>query len=482
MGPRWAALGYPPTDPGSLTQSLAVTRRRCRWLYRHHPMLAQGVETLVSYMVGWGLVPRSLHPDPGVRQELEALWADWASQVRVDTLQRDAVRETLVAGEAFVRLRPRYPDDRDALGRQLLVPLELELLAPEYVPQESRVLEGGRRLREGIEFDALGRRTAYWIYTRHPDDMVDVRPLETVQVPAGVVAHLVEVEQVGQVRGVPRLARVLTRVQDLETYTDATLRRQVVGTLFAGFIRRPTSTDAGALGETVGSDGVGELGMMPGDLYYLGEGEEIEFARPPEVGDYDAFVRAIAQDIAAGIGVTYEQLTGDLSRVNYSSIRAGLIGFRRRIEAWVYTVLVPRLLDPIWIGFLRAATLAGVLRVPGVAEGAYRATRVEWLTQGWEWVDPQREIGAAMDAVRAGFATRSQVVSERGYVAQDLERERAAELARARALGVEYTTDVPAPDDRGTPREGDGGEDEDAGGSAADGRQRRLAVIRRSAP
>jgi capsid protein len=49
--------------------------------------------------------------------------------------------------------------------------------------------------------------------------------------------------------------------------------------------------------------------------------------------------RPTDEELAAGVGLTYELLTGDLSQVNYSSIRAGLIEFRRRMEALQWQVL-----------------------------------------------------------------------------------------------------------------------------------------------
>ena len=62
--------------------------------------------------------------------------------------------------------------------------------------------------------------------------------------------------------------------------------------------------------------------------------------------------------IAAGVGLTYELLTGDLSQVNYSSIRAGLIEFRRRMEALQWQLLRPRPL-PAGVAALRAGGAGG---------------------------------------------------------------------------------------------------------------------------
>jgi capsid protein len=40
-------------------------------------------------------------------------------------------------------------------------------------------------------------------------------------------------------------------------------------------------------------------------------------------------LRAVAQ----GFGLTYDLLTGDLRQANYSSLRAGRLAFKRRLEA-----------------------------------------------------------------------------------------------------------------------------------------------------
>jgi len=73
--------------------------------------------------------------------------------------------------------------------------------------------------------------------------------------------------------------------------------------------------------------------------------------------------------VAAAMGVTYEQLTGDLTQVNYSSIRAGLLEFRRRVEAVQHGVIVHQLCRPIWQAWMAQAVLEGALTLTGYARG-----------------------------------------------------------------------------------------------------------------
>jgi lambda family phage portal protein len=148
--------------------------------------------------------------------------------------------------------------------------------------------------------------------------------------------------------------------------------------------------------------------------------------------------------LAAGTGTTYEQLTGDLSRVNYSSIRAGLIEFRREVRMLVHTTIVPAFCRRVWVAFLRQAALAGAVELPEFGTDPLGATSACWIPQGFDWVDPQKETAAARDSVRAGFRTRRSVILEQGDVPADVEAEFAEEQAAEKALGLIFDTNVTA--------------------------------------
>ena len=66
---------------------------------------------------------------------------------------------------------------------------------------------------------------------------------------------------------------------------------------------------------------------------------------------------------------------------------------------------------------------------------------VKWIPQGWQWVDPQKEFNAMLTAMRAGLLSRSEAISSFGYDAEDVDREIAADNARADALGLVFESD-----------------------------------------
>lgn len=451
-GRRFAGL-MAPVDLGpnqALLPELPTLRARSRALYRSNPLIWGAIEKLVDNVVGWGLTPKSQHDREPVRRRIDTLWLDWSRQIGFDAIQKQVAREVMLAGECFVRIRPRLPSDRDRLGRRLLVPLEFQVLEAEHCPVwEDRVLESGT-VRAGIQFDGIGRRVGYWMYPRHPGDGESYRrstDMELRFVSAEQVIHLYDPESPAHVRGTPRLARTVLKAHDLDAFHDATLQRQAIAALFAGFIRRPDG-GSGFLGETTATP---EPTLEPGTLSYLGEGEDITFPSTPDVGaNYAAFVKAMHLCLASGMGLTYEHVSNDLSQVNYSSIRAGAVEFRRGCEVWQYTVFVPQFLEAVWVAFLRRAQLTGALNVPGLLRDEVRAGRVEWISQGWEWVDPLKEVQAAKLEVEAGFETRTGVNARRGNDQGRIELQRAAEIERARELGLTFASD-PVPEPTATP-------------------------------
>jgi capsid protein len=119
---------------------------------------------------------QALVEDRGCRQEgrAAALWLAWTDEADAEGLtdffglQRRAAREVFLAGEVFLRIRPRRAEDG------LTVPLQLQMLPSEMLPQDmTRTLPGAGSIRQGIEFDGIGRRVAYHFLRRHPGDMTD---------------------------------------------------------------------------------------------------------------------------------------------------------------------------------------------------------------------------------------------------------------------------------------------------------------------
>lgn len=425
-----------------------LMRSRARDLVRRNAWAFNGIDALVSNLVGTGIKPRSTHNNSIFKERVHALWLDWTREADAHGLhgfyglQALAVRSMVEGGEVLARLRNREPRDG------LTVPLQIQLLEPEHLPFTlNRDLPNGNVIRAGIEFDRIGRRVAYHLYREHPGEraMAGIGILgDPVPVPASEVIHMFRPLRPGQLRGEPWLTQAMVKLHELDQYDDAELVRKKTAALIAGFITKPSPefAMAGEDGATADERGGAAVSWSPGTMQVLLPGEDVRFSSPADLGgQYAEFMRTQLRSIAVAIGITYEQLTGDLSGVNYSSIRAGLVEFRRRMEQWQRSVIIHQFCRPIWERWMDQAVLAGVLEAPGYTKRRREYLAVKWIPQGWQWVDPQKEFNAVVMAIRAGLISRDEAVASYGYDAEEIDREIAAANQRADGLGIVLDSD-----------------------------------------
>ncbi len=411
--------------------AISRLRDRSRDLVRNNPYATKAVHALVSNMVGTGIVPRARADQQEVARAADQLWQRFVERCDADGLtdfaglQALIVRTMAESGEVLVRLRDRRAED------DLPVPLQLQVLEPDHLDTSKTAdLADGGFVLQGIEFDGLGRRRAYWLFANHPGDGRGA--LVSRPVPARQILHLYERLRPGQVRGVPWFAPIILKLRDLDDYDDAELMRKKIEACFAAFVTG--AEDDETLGKTEArSSGERVESFEPGMIEYLEPGKDVKFATPSSGGGYAEYMRLQLHAVAAGVGLTYELLTGDLSQVNYSSIRAGLIEFRRRMEALQWQLLVPGLCQPVWRRFVAMGQAAGTL-----PEGIITA---EWTAPRFEAVDPLKDIQADILAVRAGVMTLKEAIARQGYDPAQVLTEIAATNAELDAAGIVLDTD-----------------------------------------
>ena len=459
-GRRSASWDAPDIGINSInTPALRNLRARSRAAVRNDPYAFNVIDKRVSNLIGTGITPRPKIEDDALRKVQQELWEDWVDESDADGLtdfygQQALIARTVeTAGECFVRLRPRNLDEN------LAVPLQLQILAPEFVPHDKfEPAKNGNSIRAGIEFNPAHQRVAYWMYRVHPRDASSLNAgyNQLVRVPAEQVLHIFEPVEPGQLRGVPRLAPVLKRLRSLDNYDDAVLFRQEVANLFAGFISRPSPEASQqprdpVTGQLLSEDRDGFTPMValePGTMQELGPGEEVEFSKPPDAGNnYPDFMRQQLMAAAAGTGTPYEILSGDMREVNDRALRVVLNEFRRRLEQLQFGVYVHQLCRPVRAAWMDMAVLAGRLTLADYAQRRREYLRTRWVPQGWAYIQPVQDIQARMMEVNAGFSSRSEMVLRTGYDAETVDTENAADQARARDLGLNYKTLVDVPEE-----------------------------------
>lgn len=427
------------------TDADAASRQRGRlaWvtrdLFRNNAYARRGQTVIANNVVGDGIIPKVTGGSKRARAAMQAIIRRHLDTVAIDAngrlnlygLQRLVINSVVCDGEVLIRRRRRLAEDGLALPFQMEV-LEIDHLAHD----RDGLLDSGNEVREGIEFDAIGRRVAYWIYPTHPGASGWRGIAKARRIPASEIIHIYRMDRPGQMRGVSWIAPVALRLQDLGDYQDAQLMRQKIAACFAAFIRSPendvgvTAAD-GSVTPVTDKFGLAQK-LVPGRIQKLDPGEDVTFAAPPGVEAYDEFTRGILREVAAGLDVTYEALTGDLSRVNFSSGRMGRMEMDRAVSAWQWLMMVPGMMLPLGEWIIEAFDLIN----------GRSGLSLDWVPPRRQLIDPAREIGADVDKVKAGFASRQGVIREYGYDPEAVLAEIVDDQGAADAAGLVFETDA----------------------------------------
>lgn len=408
---------------------------------------------------------RQLHSE--LNEKLEAAWDAWGdpSTCTVEgvlswvDVQLLVMRTLAVDGEVFLRLRPGV-EGPFPFAVQLL---DADLLNHELGSANPLQLPNGNDIRLGIECTPAGRRAAYHFWTAHPSE---AGRRTTARIPAEEILHLFLPFRSGQLRGVPWFAPVLLNTKMLEAYQEAEITAaRIASSKFPVITFNPEN--GGDIPEPEPGQDKIPLEVSPGDPWRLNPGESLlQFDPQHPTTAFGPFVRQVNQLISAGLSVGYASLTGDLTQVNYSSIRTGLLSERdtyRRLQHW----LIRHLHWPVYRAWVKYAPLTG--RIPARESGAYESVR--WRPRGYQWVDPLKDIQASQIAIREGFTTRTAVCAEAGEDFEENLAQLAEEQKLADELGVKLPTAMPAP----VP--GDGAAPETDPAAAADESGRSLRIV-----
>ncbi len=446
VGRRSSSIRGDRTDADAASRKRQMMAAYSRDMVRNTPFATRAQAVISGNVVGDGILPkvqiragRKLSDDLAKRirakglARIEALFdtveIDRQKRNNLYGLQRLVMNTVVDAGECLIRF---YPGG-DAKGS---LPLELDVLEPDYLDTSklSFAADGGE-IRDGIEYDAEKRRVAYWLFPEHPggDWSPGMRRGISERVPAEELLHIYRMDRPGQQRGVTWFAPVMLRLQDLDDHEDAQLMRQKIAACFAAFRVLGDAGTARAVPDTI----------MPGMIYDLGDGEDVKFAAPPGVEGYDEFTRSVLRSVAAGMGLSYEALSGDLAQVNFSSARMGRIEMDQNVSVWQWLMLIPQLLHPIGKRFIDAwaAVDAEEMSEAGIPDDIWDDLFVSWVPPRRVIVDPAREFSALQEAVRAGFASRQQVVRQLGVDPERLLEEIAQDRVEADALDLIFDSD-----------------------------------------
>ncbi len=416
---------------------------RARDLGRNDPVVNGIVSAIAVNVVGDGFRLRSLvcgvdnKRDKKICDQLEDVfdaWArdhmrcDFARELTLVEMKRVCSFERQITGDAYIRMikYPAMPGD---------IPLQLQLLENEQL-DTSILNHNYNPVSGGIETDVeTGCVVAYHFVSG------ELPYQERVRIPASEICHIYRKQRPSQIRGVSDFAQVMTLLRDLDGYVESTAVKARVEACFTAFITKNQSGNVFDIEAPAGGLQKGRQGMKlgPATVQELAPGEDIKFAAPVSPGGgFADFLSQIKMLVGAAVGASYELVSRDVSKVNYSSARVNLLEDRRHFRR-EQQLFINRFLAPVYREFVYAAVLAGKVDIPMdsfLADRArYEAHR--WLPSGWDWVDPQKDGAANKENVKSGFKTRTEVAADKGKDLWDVLDELRTEAELVQEMGFD---------------------------------------------
>lgn len=298
-------------------------------------------------------------------------------------------------------------------------------------------------MRKGVELDSWGAWVALHIRVTHPSEIGWVeRSFETVRVPRetewGRIAaiHHFERDQANQHRGRSLLSAVVKKLKMGERYDETEMQAALLNAIYAAYIESPMDNEF--LAEMLGDDrnSIGAYQAERASFYdkrniYLNgsqitklfPGDKFNFrtVERPHAGHWP-FLQAVIRSVATATGSSYEQVSGDWSQGNYSSLRAAMIEVFKFIHARrnIFGESVARAIYSLW---LEEAIDNGTIKLPPGLPGFWESyaawTACQWIGPARGWVDPTKEAQAAQMRMDGQISTLRDEAAEQGVDWED---------------------------------------------------------------
>ncbi|ENI0206344.1 phage portal protein, partial [Escherichia coli] len=173
--------------------------------------------------------------------------------------------------------------------------------------------------------------------------------------------------------------------------------------------------------------------LMPGDSLNLQTAQDTD-------NGYSVFEQSLLRYIAAGLGVSYEQLSRNYAQMSYSTARASAN------KSWAYFMgrrkfVASRQASQMFLCWLEEAIVRRVVTLPSKARFSFQEARsawgnCDWIGSGRMAIDGLKEVQEAVMLIEAGLSTYEKECAKRGDDYQEIFAQQVRETMERRAAGL----------------------------------------------
>lgn len=306
-----------------------------------------------------------------------------------------------------------------------------------------------KNLKAGVVSDVHGAAIGYHVRSSHPSDggfnFVDDYTWQYVprELPWGrqQLIHVFEPEGEGQTRGSNNLLTALSKLKMLEKFQATTLQNAITNAMYAATIE--SELDSAEVfkalgGGDGGSQMLNNFMTSKADWHDQGgiklEGVKIPHLLPNEKlklqgvsapsGSLGEFEAGILRNISSSLGVSFEQLSKDFSKTNYSSARAAMSEAYRYFEG-KREIIAKRFANAIFELWFEEAVNIGDIILPKGANGTYYDMKTAWCRANWigagkTEIDGLKGVKESIEKIKAGLSTYEKELGAQGEDYQEI--------------------------------------------------------------
>lgn len=457
--------------------SLDLAKRRLRDAVDNNPLISGAQSGMRRNVIGKGIHPE---PDTGFEDLDHALRAEWTLFARgvdperkfsIADSQSQAFNELFAGGEVlnYFRFAEEFNGFPSAPSIELIDCERMQLFHSGQL-MGAKVGAPANYIRQGVEYDTLGRAVAYHILKEHPRDnfLGQVAWQEYIRLPVTEATLAFIPRRLRQVRGVPWAVSTIETINMEAGFNEAYLLLARVAACVSVFFENATDDSLMADGKqspgiTNAADGSILKRLVPGLIGMLRKGIKptiLSSNLPPPT--FASTTQIMQRRLAAGLNMSYAVVARDFSQATFSATRAESLEDRKEYEplqGWIVHFHT----RPLYRRFVAWAIATNRVKLTPQQlqvwlqkpEQIYKAT---WLYPGWKWVNPLQEATATQIELETGITDLITVCGEQGrdwrevlerrYRVQlyDIRRREELGLPPAQVSGITVNVE-PTPDD-----------------------------------
>lgn len=397
-------------------------------------------------------------------REVEAAWKEFAEddcccidveRKRTFTMMiREGVAMHAFNGELFVQATWDTSPSR-------LFRTQFRMVSPKRISNPNNTGDS-RNCRAGVQINDSGAALGYYVSEDgYPGWMPQKWTWIPRELPGGRASfiHVFEPVEDGQTRGANVFYSVMEQMKMLDTLQNTQLQSAIVKAMYAATIESELDTQS-AMDFILGANSqeqrerltgwIGEIAayyaaapvrlggakvphLMPGDSLNLQTAQDTD-------NGYSVFEQSLLRYIAAGLGVSYEQLSRNYAQMSYSTARASAN------ESWAYFMgrrkfVASRQASQMFLCWLEEAIVRRVVTLPSKARFSFQEARsawgnCDWIGSGRMAIDGLKEVQEAVMLIEAGLSTYEKECAKRGDDYQEIFAQQVRETMERRAAGL----------------------------------------------